>query len=116
MTNYRFKTFKGTVSSVGPLMIMNGDTQGRVVTFKGGTDKDPRFLSAYLMGDEADDCIIPLGKTLEVHYMLSKGLRVIFDIRQKDPTVVSSVNSSEANSHKKGDVPFTTFLLPVVPF
>ncbi len=81
LTNYRFKTFKGTVSSVGPLMIMNGDTQGRVVTFKGGTDNDARFLSAYLMGDEADDCIIPLGKTLEVHYLLSKGLRVIFDMK-----------------------------------
>ncbi len=81
MTNYRFKTFKGTVSSVGPLTIMNGDKQGRVVTFKSGTDNDSRFLSAYLMGDEADDCIIPLGKTLEVHYLLSKGLRVIFDMK-----------------------------------
>ncbi len=93
LTNYRFKTFKGTVSSVGPLMIVNGDKQGRVVTFKGGIDKDPRFLSAYLMGDEADDCIIPLGKTLEVHYMLSKGLRVIFDIRLKQPTALLSDKS-----------------------
>ncbi len=93
MNNYRFKTFKGTVSSVGPLMEMNDGKQGRVLTFKKGPENDLRFLSAYLMGDEANDCIIPLGKTLEIHYMLSKGLRVIIDIRQKDPTVVSSDNS-----------------------
>ncbi len=76
--NYRLKTIRGVVSSVGPLQVQNDSSYRRMLTIKTGTDRDTRYIGAYLVGDIANDCIIHLGEIIEVTYKtVANGERVI---------------------------------------
>lgn len=76
--SYRVKTIRGQLSSVGPLQKRKDGELWRLLTFKTEAFKETLFVSAYLVGDIANDCTITFGTLVEISYKtVANGERVI---------------------------------------
>ena len=67
----------GKVSSVGPLQYKRDGTARRVLTIKVHDVNENRYVGAYLVGEDATDGVIRLGKSIVVSYIFTSANELI---------------------------------------
>ena len=71
------KVIHGEVSSVGPLQYKRDGTARRVLTIKVPDANATRYVGAYLVGEDATDGIIRLGKSVVVSYIFTSANELV---------------------------------------
>ena len=67
----------GEVSSVGPLQYKRDGNARRVLTIKVHDVNENRYIGAYLVGEDATDGVIRLGKNIVVSYIFTSANELI---------------------------------------
>ena len=71
------KVIHGEVSSVGPLQYKRDGTARRVLTIKVPDAYATRYVGAYLVGEDATDGVIRLGKSVVVSYIFTSANELV---------------------------------------